>query len=290
MARIRTIKPAFFSSLSNADLPIPTRMTWIGLWTYVDDKGRAVDDARLVKAAVWPLDDAYTAKKVESDLAKLEKAGKIGRYIVDGQRYLAVVNWRTHQRIDKPQPSTIPGAPWEKDSGNVPGKPPPDSRNVPGTPPPKDGGEVEGKGIGREGNGSGREGNTPSSSSSLNRVGPATADDDDDGQARTTAQVVAQVVSLIADQRIATSATPIANHRAYRSKVLPNVDADHGDEAQRLALAGHDPAAIAEMLEPPPVAPASMSPYPDAGKESKPVFDEVWDDEAGEFRLIQVPA
>lgn len=161
MARIRTIKPAFFSSLSNADLPISTRMTWIGLWTYVDDKGRGVDDARLVKAAVWPLDDAYTTKKVESDLARLEKSGKIGRYIVDGQRYLAVVKWRSHQRIDKPQASTIPPAPWEEDAGNAPGLDREDSTNVPGTlplngstspgtMPPKDGGEVEGKGSGRE--------------------------------------------------------------------------------------------------------------------------------------------
>ncbi len=178
MARIRTIKPAFFSSLSNADLPIPTRVTWIGLWTYVDDKGRGVDDARLVKAAVWPLDDTYTTKKVEADLVKLEKAGKIGRYIHDGQRYLAVVKWRTHQRIDKPQPSTLPPAPWEKESANAPGKGQEDSTNVPGTLPdgdgndpggwpPKDGGEVEGKG--KEGNGSGREG--ISNSSVLNRDG-----------------------------------------------------------------------------------------------------------------------
>lgn len=172
MARIRTIKPAFFSSLSNADLPIPTRVTWIGLWTYVDDKGRGVDDARLVKAAVWPLDDAYTTKKVEADLVTLEKAGKIGRYIHDGQRYLAVVKWRTHQRIDKPQPSTLPPAPWEKESANAPGRGREDSTNVPGTfpeddgndpggLPPKDGGEVEGKG--RDRNGSGKEGKSHSS-------------------------------------------------------------------------------------------------------------------------------
>jgi hypothetical protein len=172
MARIRTIKPAFFSSLSNADLPVGTRLTWIGLWTYVDDKGRGVDDARLVKAAVWPLDDSYTTKKVEADLVKLEKAGKIGRYIHDGQRYLAVVKWRDHQRIDKPQRSTLPPAPWEpksgndpgtgqEDSGNVPGTPPPDDGNAPGTMPPKDGGEVEGNGSGREGKG--KEGRSHSS-------------------------------------------------------------------------------------------------------------------------------
>ncbi|MCA1572725.1 MAG: hypothetical protein LC798_21005 [Chloroflexi bacterium] len=128
-------------------------MTWIGLWTYVDDKGRGVDDARLVKAAVWPLDDDYTTKKVEADLVMLEKAGKIGRYLHEGQRYFAIVKWREHQRIDKPQKSTLPAAPWEEDSGNGPGTLPPNVRNIPGPMPPKDGGE----GKGKEGKGSGRD-------------------------------------------------------------------------------------------------------------------------------------
>ncbi len=154
MARIRTVKPSFFSSLSNADLPIPARLTFIGLWTYVDDKGRGVDDARLVKAAVWPLDEAYTTKKVEADLVLLDKAEKIGRYVVDGQRYLAVRKWK-HQRIDKPQASILPAAPWEEDSGNVPGILPPDDRHRPGARPPKAGGEVEWNGSGREVEGNG---------------------------------------------------------------------------------------------------------------------------------------
>lgn len=193
MARIRTIKPAFFSSLSNADLPIPTRMTWIGLWTYVDDKGRGVDDARLVKAAVWPLDDAYTTKKVEADLVKLEKAGKIGRYIVDGQRYLAVVKWRSHQRIDKPQPSMLPPAPWEEEAKNTPGTDQEDSTNVPGTLPldggtipgaipPKDGGEVEGKG--KEGKWKGRS-TSPSPNHQVGGAGIGNGEEDQNPEPQT---------------------------------------------------------------------------------------------------------
>lgn len=111
MARIRTIKPSFFKSLSVTTLPKATRLTWVGLWTYVDDDGRGVDDSRLIKAELWPLDDDYTAKKVESDMVLLEDNGSIQRYVVDGRRYFMVVKWRSHQRIDKPTRSILPPPP-----------------------------------------------------------------------------------------------------------------------------------------------------------------------------------
>lgn len=107
MARIRTIKPGFFHDLGMAGLPIPTRLTYVGLWTYVDDSGRGVDDARLVKADVWPLDDNYTTRKVEKDLAMLADADRICRYESEGRRYLHIVRW-DHQRINRPQRSLIP--------------------------------------------------------------------------------------------------------------------------------------------------------------------------------------
>jgi hypothetical protein len=108
MARIRTIKPSFFRSLSMAAHPLSTRLTFIGLWTYVDDSGRGVDDARLVKAELWPLDDGMTARKVENELRRLADAGQIIRYEVEGRRYLAVTEWEQHQRINRPTPSVLP--------------------------------------------------------------------------------------------------------------------------------------------------------------------------------------
>jgi hypothetical protein len=107
MARIRTIKPDFFSSLTIAALPLEARLTFIGLWTHVDDEGRCVDDARLVKAALWPLDDR-TAANVETDLQALSEASLITRYTVDGRAYLQVRGWDEHQRINRPTPSRLP--------------------------------------------------------------------------------------------------------------------------------------------------------------------------------------
>ncbi|WP_329423010.1 hypothetical protein [Streptomyces sp. NBC_01268] len=120
MPRIRTIKPDFFTSLTIADLSIEQRLTFIGLWTHCDDLGRAVDDARLIKAALWPLDDR-TAADVETDLAALSESSLILRYTVTGKRYLAVSGWKEHQRINRPSASRLPAP----DQGESTPEPPP---------------------------------------------------------------------------------------------------------------------------------------------------------------------
>ncbi|MFE0845323.1 hypothetical protein [Streptomyces rochei] len=107
MPRIRTIKPEFFTSLTIADLTAEQRLTFIGLWTHVDDAGRCVDDPRLIKAAVWPLDDR-TAADIEIDLKALTESSLITRYTLNRKRYLAVTNWDEHQRINRPTPSKLP--------------------------------------------------------------------------------------------------------------------------------------------------------------------------------------
>lgn len=107
MARIRTIKPDFFTSLTIADLTHEARLTFIGLWTHVDDEGRCVDDARLVKAAVWPLDER-TAKDVDVDLWQISDAGLVLRYTVGAKKFIAVTGWKEHQRINRPTPSKFP--------------------------------------------------------------------------------------------------------------------------------------------------------------------------------------
>ena len=108
MARIRTIKPEFFTSLTIASLTLEARLTFIGLWTHVDDAGRCVNDARLIKAALWPLDDRLT-DDIVSDLGALTECSLIAQYEVRGRRYLAITNWTEHQRINRPTKSTLPG-------------------------------------------------------------------------------------------------------------------------------------------------------------------------------------
>src|SRR5213079_413204 len=113
MARIRNIKPEFFTSEAVSELPIRARLTWIGLWTHCDNHGRARDNVKLIKAAVWPLDEV-TLKDIEDDLATLAQHGRIVRYSVRGKRYLVITNWGEHQygafKGDPKHPAPVVGA------------------------------------------------------------------------------------------------------------------------------------------------------------------------------------
>jgi hypothetical protein len=108
MARIRSIKPETFTSEDVNSLTLPARWTFVGLWCYVDDEGRGRADARLVKASVWPIDDAVTAADVLLHLDEMEKRSMICRYRVDDLTYLHVVEFPIHQRINRPTPSRHP--------------------------------------------------------------------------------------------------------------------------------------------------------------------------------------
>ena len=139
MARIRSIKPEFFTSEIVASLPISARLTFIGLWTHVDDNGVAVDNPKLITAAIWPLEDdpREALARTSGDLASLSTAGLIQRYEVAGRRYLFVTGWDEHQRVSHPSKPryprpTDPGA-TPVTSGNA--NPPEPSGNPPETLP-----------------------------------------------------------------------------------------------------------------------------------------------------------
>ena len=151
MARIRSIKPSFFTSEDVSALPMRARLTWIGLWTHCDDQGRAKDNTKLIKAAVWPL-DSVTLAEIEEDLTTLAAHTRIVRYMVDGKRYLAIVNWHDHQRPNKPSPSRLPAPPstatpppLPEPSGRTTGDLPEDERR-----PPEGNKEGRGSGVGEE--------------------------------------------------------------------------------------------------------------------------------------------
>lgn len=110
MARIRSIKPDFFVSETIAALPLSARLTFIGLWTHVDDNGVTVDNARLINAALWPLeeDPLETLQRTREDLRRLSMAGLIQRYEHSGRHYLFVSTWDEHQKVSHPGKTRYP--------------------------------------------------------------------------------------------------------------------------------------------------------------------------------------
>ena len=128
--RIRTIKPEFWSSEDIKSIgDWHARLVFIGLWSYVDDSGRGVADARLIAADLFPLEDdpIEARRRVADALATLSRPPREGSrelieiYRVDGKDYLYITNWKKHQRIDKPGKSRLPAPPHaEPDEDDTP--------------------------------------------------------------------------------------------------------------------------------------------------------------------------
>lgn len=114
MARIRTIKPEFPQSESMGRISRDARLLFILLWTIVDDEGRARADSRMLARVLYPYDDGEDGAEktsrtdIERWLGELESQECVVRYSVDGNSYLQIHNWLTHQKIDKPSKSKIP--------------------------------------------------------------------------------------------------------------------------------------------------------------------------------------
>jgi hypothetical protein len=111
MARIRTIKPDVCTSESLARLDPAACWTWACLWTQCDDQGRHRSDGRLLKAALYPLRDDMSIKRIAEQIDALEVEQKLCRYVgCDGKAYLHILGWE-HQKIDRPTVSRIPPCP-----------------------------------------------------------------------------------------------------------------------------------------------------------------------------------
>lgn len=115
MARIRTIKPTFWADEKIATLPRPIRLTFLGIISAMsDDYGRCRANARLVCAAVYPLDEDVTTAEICVHLDMLAETGLIGLYEVAGEKYLYIINWSKHQKINRPSDSQLPAPPRKK--------------------------------------------------------------------------------------------------------------------------------------------------------------------------------
>jgi len=117
MARIRTIKPEFWTSAQVLECSTNARLLFLGLLNFCDDAGRHPDSAKQIKAEVFPADD-FTGEDILGMISELSANGLIRLYTAEGKGYFEVTGWH-HQRIDKPQDPKYP-PPGEYHSENVP--------------------------------------------------------------------------------------------------------------------------------------------------------------------------
>jgi len=102
--RIRTIKPEFWQHPVMSRLPYDTRILALGLLNLADDEGYFSADADYIRGAVLFREDSSNVRRMLDELSRSEwitlggaPERPIGR----------VVNFRKHQRVDRPQPSRL---------------------------------------------------------------------------------------------------------------------------------------------------------------------------------------
>ena len=105
MARIRTIKPEFWTDSKIVSLPIEARILFIGLFNFCDDEGYIENDPEQIHLQVLPSD---TSVDVDCLLDLLMACGLIDCcYAQTGKTYLHVHNFDKHQKVSHKTPSRI---------------------------------------------------------------------------------------------------------------------------------------------------------------------------------------
>ncbi len=87
------------------------RLLWVGLIvTCADDQGRLINNARLIRSDVFPLDDT-PVEQIEDALQELQKGGGLIAYEVGGKAFLQLTHWWKYQSPSWAAPSRYPAPP-----------------------------------------------------------------------------------------------------------------------------------------------------------------------------------
>jgi hypothetical protein len=98
MARIRSVKPEFWTDPDVVALPMAARLFFIGCWNHADDYGVLKDDPGRLKLQILPSDDVDPAELVD----RLVTSGHLLRRVdAKGTPLLVVRTFCDHQKIDK---------------------------------------------------------------------------------------------------------------------------------------------------------------------------------------------
>ena len=114
--RIRTVKPEFWVHPVMSRLPYDTRILALGLLNVADDEGYFDADPDYIRGAVLFREDSSNVRRMLDELSRSEWITLCG---TAERRIGRVVNFRKHQRVDRPQPSRLKQYALDEDSTNV---------------------------------------------------------------------------------------------------------------------------------------------------------------------------
>lgn len=112
MARIRTIKPSFWTDDQVTHLPWDARLLLVGIISMADDEGRFVATPQSVLGYVFPHERVSEAR-YRKMLGQIAETGIVQLYGTNGCAYGFLPKWKRHQKINHPQRSTLPDPPQE---------------------------------------------------------------------------------------------------------------------------------------------------------------------------------
>jgi hypothetical protein len=134
MARIRTIKPDFWTDEKIVEISAFARLLFIGLWNFADDYGRMEFSPRRIKMQIFPADNLDISALFGEIMGELVEV-----YTVENKEFLQINGFEKHQKVDRRNPSKFPRSPQVPPIS-------PDSHP-----------EIPLEGNGREGKGNGKE-------------------------------------------------------------------------------------------------------------------------------------
>lgn len=107
MARIRSVKPEFFTDAAIGECSTSARLAFIATWIFADDYGNLERSAKQLKAQAFP----YDTFDVEPLLRELLEHGCLVEYEAGGKKYLHIKAFEKHQRVDRKSPPKHPPFP-----------------------------------------------------------------------------------------------------------------------------------------------------------------------------------
>lgn len=104
MARIRSIKPDFWTDEKIVELPYEVRLFFIGSWNFADDHGNLQRSAKKMKMQIFPADVIDCEPLIQT----LINHGLFTEYSVNGEEYIHIKGFKNHQVVNRPSKSNIP--------------------------------------------------------------------------------------------------------------------------------------------------------------------------------------
>lgn len=95
MAKIRGVKPEYWTDIDILELSLEARLFYIGLWNFVDDNGVFEWSPKQLKVLIFPCDNVDIDKCLKQLLKK-----QVGKFKHEEKEYGIIWSFGKHQKID----------------------------------------------------------------------------------------------------------------------------------------------------------------------------------------------